>query len=427
MRVVMKMALLCVVALAAPAICLSAQADMATITPVPEYEALAGEAELAHGNYDFATAVALFSRALESCSDSLSHIEIEKKLTCSRNARMMSAYCTHPKVVARKNFSIKDFFLYYPLPDRSWQPSPNKLDTLGGRYAPAIYCPLGSKEIFWSGTDTLGVRNIMHSTAEGFTWSEPEKLDMSSSDDDIFPMVNGNRLYFASKGFYGVGGYDIYYCNKRSDGSWGPPRNMGFPYSSPGDDFLFINSPDGKYSIFASNRSCSADSVSVYVLEYEVLPVSKAVGSVGELRELCTLVPADDLKKVDNKSAMSSSTYADPNTALYRRKAAEVRALRDTIARFNRVLDDMRSQYKSAAGEDKEKLSVKIVVMENRLPGLQSKLVAANKELQKTEMDFLLHGVLIDRSKVEAESDNVVVGADKSYTFTRRRPGSGDF
>ncbi|MBQ9311086.1 MAG: hypothetical protein IJ222_09560 [Bacteroidales bacterium] len=419
--------MLCAVALAIAPARLSAQSDTGEAVAVLSYEELSQLAERAHDGYDFAGAVRFFGAALQACSDSAARVSLESKLTGSRNARMMSSYATRPKVVARKNFSLKDFFLYYPLPDKSWRPSPNRLDSLGGRFSPAVYYPFGADEVFWSGADTMGVRNIMYSRQEGASWSAPEKLELSSSDDDIFPMVNGNRLYFASRGFYGVGGYDIYYCTRRTDGSWGPPRNMGFPYSSPADDFLFINSADGKYSIFASNRDCSADSVGVYVLEYEVLPVSKAVESVGELRELCSLTPADDLKKVDNKSALSSSTYADPNTALYMRKAAEVRALRDTIARFNKVLDDMRAQYKSAAGEDKEKLSVKIVVMENRLPGLQSKLVAANKDLQKTEMDFLLHGVLIDRNKVEAESDIVVVGADKSYTFTRRRFGSGDF
>lgn len=35
--------------------------------------------------------------------------------------------------------------------------------------------------------------------------------------------------------------------------------------------------------------------------------------------------------------------------------------------------------------------------------------------------------VLIDRSRVEAESDNEVVGAESSYTFTRRSLGSPDF
>ncbi len=426
MRVVLKITVFCGVFAFASSEISRAQALPDTQEASVSYMALEQEGDAALMEYDFAAAAQLYTEALQNCTDSLGTIQLNGKLAGSRNARMMSSYSTRPKVVARQTFHIRDFFLYYPLPDRSWRPCPNVLDTLGGRHAPALYAPDGASELFWSASDTLGVRNIMYSRKAGGRYVAPEVLPFSSEGDDIFPMVSGNRLYFASNGLNGVGGYDIYVCTRRSDGSWSVPRNLGFPYSSPGDDYLFINSSDGRYSIFASNRDCAADSVSIYVLEYEITPVSKAVGSVSELREICRLEPSNDPKKVDNKSAMSSSTVADPNTALYMRKAAEVRALRDTIARFNRVLDDMRATYSTLSGEEKEKLGVKIVVMENRLPGLQSKLVAANKELQKTEMDFLLHGVLIDRSKVEAESDNEVVGADKSYTFTRRRLGSGN-
>ena len=38
---------------------------------------------------------------------------------------------------------------------------------------------------------------------------------------------------------------------------------------------------------FASNRECGRDSVTVYVLEYDSMPVRKAVSDVGELREMC--------------------------------------------------------------------------------------------------------------------------------------------
>ena len=156
--------------------------------------------------------------------------------------------------------------------------------------------------------------------------------------------------------------------------------------------------------------------------------MSSAVSNVRDLRRLCRLDPPRDLKKVDNKSAMSASKASDPNTELYARKAAEVRRLREEISRVNRELSTLRSFYNSATtATDREEMQDKIVKKEARLPGLQSQLVAANKDLQKTEMDFLLHGVLIDRSRVEAESDNEVVGVESSYTFTRRSLGSSDF
>ena len=394
---------------------------------IPEYEILLMDAEAYHADYDFGAAVQTYSEALRKCTDSTRRAEIEKRLSQSRNGRSMSSYCQRPKVVARKNFSRHDFFLYYPLADRSWRKGPNRLDPRPSPESPVVWYPQGGKEAYWSMADTAGVRNIYYARDLGNRWSAPYRMPFSSSEDEIFPMVSGGKLYFASKGLFGVGGYDIYVCERGPDGHWGEPRNMGFPYSSPYDDFLFINSPDGRYSIFASNRNCSADSVSIYVLEYEPVPVSSSVRTVEDLQKLCRLDPPRDLKKVDNKSAMSDSKASDPNTELYARKAAEVRRLREEISRLNRELSTLRAFYNNASPSEKSEMAEKIVKKEARLPGLQSQLVAANKDLQKTEMDFLLHGVLIDRSRVEAESDNEVVGVESSYTFTRRSLGSSDF
>lgn len=394
---------------------------------LPDYEYSIADAEAYHSEYDFSSAVRSYSEALRRCDDSVRRAEIEGMLSRSRNGRVMSGYCKRPKVVARKTFSLKEFYLYYPLPDHSWRPSPNRLDASPDEFSPVVYFPRGSSEVYWSAKDSSGVRNIYWSREESGEWSEPQKLPFSSGEDEIYPMVCGDKLYFASKGLYGVGGYDIYVCDRIAGGGWSEPRNMGFPYSSPADDFLFIDSPDGRYSIFASNRDCGMDSVSVYVVEYESVPVSSSVQNVNELQSLCRLDPADDPKKVDNKSVMSASQSTDPNTALYMRKAAEVRSLREEISRVNRELSALRSRYNSTGGAEKEELAGKIFSLESTLPGLQSKFVAANKDLQKTEMDFLLHGVLIDRSRAAAESDNLVVGADKSYTFTRHTPGPSEF
>ena len=155
--------------------------------------------------------------------------------------------------------------------------------------------------------------------------------------------------------------------------------------------------------------------------------MSSAVRGVEDLQKLCRLDPQRDLKKVDNKSAMSASKAADPNAELFAKKAAEVRRLREEISRLNRELSTLRAFYSNASPAEKSEMADKIVKKEARLPGLQSQLVAANKELQKIEMDFILHGELIDRSLVEAESDNEVVGVESSYTFTRMSPGSSNF
>jgi hypothetical protein len=88
---------------------------------------------------------------------------------------------------------------------------------------------------------------------------------------------DGKRLYFASDGLFGAGGYDLYVAHwDPQKKSWGQVQNMGFPYSSKGDDLLFYDTPDGRYSVLASNRDCGRDSVVIYVFRQET-PVFRPV------------------------------------------------------------------------------------------------------------------------------------------------------
>ena len=210
---------------------------------------------------------------------------------------------------------------------------------------------------------------------------------------------------------------------ERGDKGLGVPVNMGFPYSSPYDDFLFINTEDGKYSIFASNRGCPKDSVSIYVLEYDGMPVRKAISDIRELRELSALIPAGDPSRMDNGSAVEDPGKTGDDTRRYIDKIKEVRALRDSVSRFNRELDGLRNEYSTAADDEKASLSEAIQAKELLLPGLNKALQASVKELQDIEMEFLANGIVIDASKLQAKADKEVVGASSGYTFSRNSYG----
>ena len=201
------------------------------------------------------------------------------------------------------------------------------------------------------------------------------------------------------------------------------PVNMGFPYSSPYDDFLFVNTEDGKYSIFASNRECGRDSVTIYVLEYDSMPVRKAVTDVGELRTLAALNPAKDPSRIDNDAAVPDDGQHDEGTKRYMEKMREVRALRDSVARYGKNLDKMRSELAAASAEEKARLTAEISDKELMLPTLNSSLNAAVKELQNIEMDFLANGIVIDTGRLQAEVDKEIVGAASGYTFSKNSYG----
>lgn len=376
--------------------------------------------------YNFQDAVKYCEAAVDAL-DSTSSAKAEEQLLLARNGLNMMGFCSQPVVVAKQTFPLQDFLLFYPLKDFSWRKSPNQLDSLGGdNLSRAVYVPDGSRDIYYSAKDEEGIRNIYATHMADSLWSVPALINeqLTSSSDEIYPMLSpdGQSLYFASKGLYGMGGYDLYVSQwNKETGDWDVPVNMGFPYSSPYDDFLFVNTEDGKYSIFASNRECGRDSVTIYVLEYDGMPVRKAVTEVDELRELAALNPAGNHPGIDNGSAVSGET--DESTRKYMDKMREVRSLRDSVARFGKNLDKLRSGLATASDEEKARLTAEITDKEMMLPTLNSTLNAAVKELQNIEMDFLANGIVIDTRKLQAEADKEIVGASSGYTFSKNSYG----
>lgn len=66
---------------------------------------------------------------------------------------------------------------------------------------------------------------------------------INSPLDEEFPSLSkdGKTLYFSSKGFENMGGYDIFKSEwNESTQSWSAPINLGSPINSPFDDLYFL-------------------------------------------------------------------------------------------------------------------------------------------------------------------------------------------
>ena len=385
--------------------------------------------------YRFDESLEVLKDAMESVQDS-SGTSLDSAFTAlasdrillAENGRAMSGFVDNPVVVARHRFSVSDFFLYYPFRDSSWRSVPNQLDSVAGHpYSKALYAPDGADVIYYSAVDSEGIRNICMTEKKDTVWTTPALINeqMTSASDEIYPVLSpdGKTMYFASAGLYGVGGYDLYASEWNEEGAdWSAPVNLGFPYSSPADDFLYMNTPDGKFTIFASNRDCSKDSVYVYVLEYVSMPVRKAIEDSAELEQLSHLVPLGD--SADRNKNVSAEIPENLDTRRYMDKMAQVRAIRDTLAVFESRLENDRNLYvMSSDADERILLTNRILATEAQIPAIQDSLGRASDELRKIEMEFLFNGVVIDPDTLMSAADREVVGDDADYTFERMKMG----
>lgn len=376
-----------------------------------DVDVLISEGDGLRNRYRFEESLAVYRQAKNQAvrkGDTLLVPFIDDRILMSENGKSMTSFVYSPSVVARHRFSIEDFFLYYPLKDRSWRAVPNQLDTAGNhRYLKAMYAEDGCERLYWSAEDADGIRNLYTSVLQDTVWTLPVLLNeqMTTVSDEIYPLLSadGKHLYFSSAGLYGVGGYDLFVSDWNEDTQeWSNPENLGFPYSSPADDFLFYNSPDGRYTFFASNRECSKDSVWVYVLDFDNMPIRKTVDDPAELESIASLHPSSMSERVVGKD-VKTDIPENVDTRKYMEKMSEVRQLRDSISIYASMIE-MRG-----AGM--------------RINVLKDSLAKAQSELQKIEMDFLFKGIVIDPEKLMEEADREIINEKSGYAFSKREMG----
>jgi outer membrane protein OmpA-like peptidoglycan-associated protein/tetratricopeptide (TPR) repeat protein len=95
------------------------------------------------------------------------------------------------------------------------------------------------------------------------SWSVVKNLGapINTENDDVFPFIHqdGQTFYYASNGYPGMGGKDLFFTRKDEKNEWLTPKNMGYPINSAADETGLVVSLDGKKAYFASSdRSTEA-------------------------------------------------------------------------------------------------------------------------------------------------------------------------
>ncbi len=107
---------------------------------------------------------------------------------------------------------------------------------------------------------------------ENGKWSEAENMEQFNTiANEITPFFDAdNRLWFASKGFPGYGGYDIFYSSKDK------VINPGLPVNSSRNDFSFASNPQNtKDAVIISDRIGQGKDYAICAIKLgEKLPVA---------------------------------------------------------------------------------------------------------------------------------------------------------
>ena len=166
------------------------------------------------------------------------------------------------------------------------------LDSLGLAYidGPAYLTERGD-ELYWTAADDEGRSAIYESSrlSDG-AWDTPRRLfdfagifgnTSGQSVTSPFLMPDGVTLYFAADGDDSLGGLDIFISRRDSEGRFLQPSNIGMPYNSPANDYMYALDEATGLGWWASDRTGLQDTVTIYTFIPQELRINYDVDTPG--------------------------------------------------------------------------------------------------------------------------------------------------
>lgn len=120
---------------------------------------------------------------------------------------------------------------------------------------------------------TTGGKDILISRRnEKGKWDEPRNIggliNTPYDEEGVFLTADGRFLYFASKGHNSMGGFDIFRSERKDNGAWSVPENLGYPINTPDDEVFYITDQTGVFGYYSTIREGGNGAKDIYKLIY---------------------------------------------------------------------------------------------------------------------------------------------------------------
>lgn len=128
---------------------------------------------------------------------------------------------------------------------------------------------MGNKAYLSLPDDSLR-QQLFTSDLLGGEWSQPQALqglgEGLSESSYPFMMADGTTFYFAGKGEESIGGYDIFFTRyDLHSGRFLKPENLGMPFNSEANDYLYVIDEYNKLGYFVSDRRQPEGKACIYI------------------------------------------------------------------------------------------------------------------------------------------------------------------
>ena len=254
----------------------------------------------------------------------------------------------------------------------------------------------------------------------GNEWSKPQPLQgLSDGIDEAsypFMLTDGLTFYFAGKGEESIGGYDIFLTRYDSrSGSFLKPENIGMPFNSEANDYMYAIDEANRIGYFASDRRQPESKVCIYIFVPQETrkTYDNSKFTEEQIRNFADIASIADTwgDGAERKAALDriKTRYAAQNVpgqlvstgdaaSAVEFKSKEAKTLYQKLLKeqnsldiVNSRLDQLRQKYHKASASERSKMKSEILQLEDEALKLYASIKQLDKATRNAEINSKNH------------------------------------
>ena len=244
------------------------------------------------------------------------------------------------------------------------------------------------------------------------TWTTPDTLpatiNFTACQISPYLLNDGVTLYFAAQDSNGLGGLDVYISRYNTTTElYTAPENLGFPYNSPANEYMFILDENQGVGYLATDRFAPQGYVHIYSW---AIPEQRqycrgmdpdTLAAYAQLRAFYKAERLDNVASEPSAPSEPSATHDDiffiiNDSVIYtsvddflspgaRRLFIEWEQLQERLTKEQDQLELLRMQYMQAEESIQGTLAPQILKLERDLEQLQERFRALPREIRRKE------------------------------------------
>ena len=287
-----------------------------------------------------------------------------------------------------------------------------------------VFIPETEQNVLYSRLTASGQYRLFTKFKSFDRWTDETPVSGLETDGDLrYPFLqnDGITIYYAATGSASMGGLDIFVSRyNTATGKYLKPENIGMPFNSEANDYLYVIDEANNLGWFATDRRQPKDTVCVYVFipsernqkfNYESenpLAIHRAarltsieetqtdLAAVRAARQRLTLLRYQLAEKAEQGSFTyiiddvtvyhDVKDFKNPEAADMFQKWTDLKRQYETdLARLNRQRDD----YADASRMEKQRMADQLLELEDKVLKTEQQIIRMENDIRTTEVNYL--------------------------------------